>query len=188
MSLRLYFVPTCAYNALRRSCQSIRRIASLSNPMYDAKQIMAMKYAFVTNRALRAITCIRAGRPPQPEAYESLELAAQLLLEMRRGAASVAGSQEQLGYSAESIPAATRALSVIRRLSLASRVSEVHSLLQSFESNLNTLATPSPATSINSIELDNLERFMRALNQSLTEEVSVATLGTTLETPENVND
>jgi hypothetical protein len=138
--------------------------------MHDTKEVMAMKYAFVTNRARRAISGARAGRQVPPDASESLALTAKLLLEMRRGTAFIVGSADNtLGYSAESIPAATRALSVIETLALASRVSEVHELLESFENNLRALATqssmPEPA------QLGRLELFIRALNQSLTDEV-----------------
>jgi hypothetical protein len=151
--------------------------------MHDTKQFMAMKYAFVTNRVLRAISCLRSGRSLAPDAIESFDLAAKLLLEMRRGAALVAGSTVQLGYSAESIPAAARALGVIERLSLASRASQVHTLLESFDSNLQILARGSK---LEAAKLDALEQFIRALNQSLTEEVTQATLGKALEKPENV--
>ncbi len=146
--------------------------------MHNAKQVSSMKYAFVTNRAQRAIASLRAGRTVAHDASESLELAAGLLLEMRRGAAFVLDSQEQLGYSAESIPAATRALGIIKRLSLASQVPEVHTLLETLERNLRDLAG---GRSVTDTELDRLELFVGALNQSLTEEVSQASLGSALE-------
>jgi hypothetical protein len=152
--------------------------------MHDTQEVTAMKYAFVTNRALRAIACARARRPMPKHAPEALELAGKLLLEMRRGVAFAEGSQAQLGYSVESIPAANRAFGVIESLSMASRMSEVHALLEMFEANLERLRMD--GGEINPNELDKLERFFRALNQSLTEEVSQATLGSALESPDNV--
>lgn len=143
-----------------------------------------MRYAFVVNRALRAIVASRKGRAVPSRASEALEMAADFLLEMRRGVAFAHDSHAKLGYSAESLPAATRAFSIIERLSLASQVSQIQELLESFESKLREMARADQSRGPS--ELDTLEQFLRALNQSLTEEVSQATLGSALETSENV--
>lgn len=117
-------------------------------------------------------------------APESLGHAAKLLLEMRRGVAFAQGSQGNLGYSAESLPAATRAISVIEQLSLASQISEIQALLEGFENKLGALRE---GTSVDPSEFEMLEKFFRALNRILTEEVSQATLGSALDNPQNVD-
>lgn len=104
-------------------------------------ELRAMKYGFVVNRVLRS--------------KGSFVEAADWVLEMRRGAAFVLESGD-LGFTAESLPAFSRVLPILR--ARIQRVSEIDPLLAGFETSLRSEQVT-----------DGLRGFLQELSKSLQE-------------------
>ena len=129
----------------------------------------AVRYAFLASAACRALDHVRAGAMLTPRDAMVLGKASALLQQMRTGTAWLSQDTSVVGYTADALPAAERALSTMEAMQEATRAEEVVPFLEALSNEAAALAAgrgkgPSFAS---------LHRFFQFLSVRLTDEAGV---------------